>query len=753
MKSKQYLALCLSASFLLTSTGCATQHASSGDVETAAVTVPQPCPTVNDLQGIEGYAPGAGGAEKTGQEGGGMFGAFAGAAGGKTPAPTKPPSLQCLGLSPDLAAQFDDVSRIASAVPSTGYDPAALAQTLADANAAFTFVRDTIATEAYAGAMRGPSGTLMSGGGSPEDKDTLLAELLAIKHVPARFVHSTLSDADATAIVDAVLAPKPAQPANNAPPAELTARIRTLLPQAVAAADPIQRDLMNRLASSGAALAADDTALRAQLKSNIQDHWWIQAQENGAWVDLDPTLPADAPGTHLGPAPTDEPQNLLPDSRYVTITMRITGDFSSGGTTQTRTLVEKQVKASEAYAQPVLIRIGDRTAANLQASKEYTPAVSVGSNETSGEVFSADDGTTQLQRLQLQIETDRPGLQPLVAQRVLAVRSSAWTPQTIPYEITTMYYGLATGGDIDGGYALERMLERFVAFRDAFEAAGRGDIAGAGVRPIYPVHVLQYFSLDAALRRWLQTQRPNGTRFLFNRPVIAFARATLEPAGTGMRARKEFDVVDDGMNAVGSDMRTARAENLERGIVDDQFETLALGDGGALNTRGVFTVAKRSNIPINVTSAAGTVRIAPAQAVPVNGGQHTGWWEIDTATGSTVGRMDYGAGQALSEYGETVKKLAGTYNEATLMSNTFTCSMNGVSAALSGHDAALQTINCDAVAFCTYMANLLIGMSADAYAVNLNLYVWAQSVFGFLARAANAITKGGGTVCKNAAGA
>ncbi|HTA40201.1 MAG TPA: hypothetical protein VK760_14050, partial [Candidatus Acidoferrales bacterium] len=172
-------------------------------------TGPIACPDdPSNLSAIEGWAPGAAHASEAGaanaQNMGGMGGALGGAA--STPAPS---ATGCTGLSAAQIARFDAIAASLKAVPTDGFDPAARAQELGDIDATFAFVRDRIATEAYAGAMRGAAGTLQARAGSPADKALLLAALLGQKDIPVRFVHAPLADAEASAIVAAVLAPAP----------------------------------------------------------------------------------------------------------------------------------------------------------------------------------------------------------------------------------------------------------------------------------------------------------------------------------------------------------------------------------------------------------------------------------------------------------------------------------------------------------------------------------------------------------------
>jgi hypothetical protein len=137
-------------------------------------TGPIDCPEdPNDLAGIEGWAPGAGKAEKIGQTNAGSIGGFAGGLSGGSAATPSPAASSCTGLDADLVARFDHIAASVALLPKDGYDPAARGAELAGTDAIFEFVRDNMRTETYAGAMRGASGTLQSHGGSPADKALL----------------------------------------------------------------------------------------------------------------------------------------------------------------------------------------------------------------------------------------------------------------------------------------------------------------------------------------------------------------------------------------------------------------------------------------------------------------------------------------------------------------------------------------------------------------------------------------------------
>ena len=229
-----------------------------------------------------------------------------GALGGSAPSPA-PAATGCTGLSAAQVARFDAIQAALKVVPTDGFDPVARAQELTDIDATFAFVRDHIQTEAYAGAMRGAAGTLQARAGSPADKALLLAALLGQKDIPVRFVHAPLADADASAIVAArartrtiAVTARPqrcvqdARHRSGASPRRRGERTSTLRSRRrrrhLVGAEHRPTRSSPCLKSKNQTLAADDTALHARWAANLHDHWWLQAQENGAWVDLDREL-------------------------------------------------------------------------------------------------------------------------------------------------------------------------------------------------------------------------------------------------------------------------------------------------------------------------------------------------------------------------------------------------------------------------------------------------------------------------------
>ncbi len=110
--------------------------------------------------------------------------------------------------------------------------------------APFEFVRDAIAYVPYAGTVRGAEGALIAGAANALDQSLLLCALLEIRGVSVRLVRGPLDWPDAARLVlgrGPSGAPQPGDP-------------------------------WPRWVESAA------------------DHWWVQAQHDGRWIDLDPSF-------------------------------------------------------------------------------------------------------------------------------------------------------------------------------------------------------------------------------------------------------------------------------------------------------------------------------------------------------------------------------------------------------------------------------------------------------------------------------
>lgn len=707
---------------------------------------PMPCPSDgNDLAAIEGWAPGAGQAERMSQNNQHTFGGFGSALAGSSETPT-PQVMACRGMTAPVQAYFDRMDKRMALIPADGYDPNIRARELGSPDAIFAFVRDHIRTEGYAGEMRGPSGTLQSRGGSSVDKAYLLAGMLGAVGVPARLVHAPLSDAQATQLVDQIAAstPPPLPPSPQLPDAfkqlgideqiaqkeaaDGVARIDAAFDNGIAAAQAPTQELAQTLGSGNAGLAKTDAAVRAQWNANVRDHWWVRVQQNGVWSDWDPSSPDAQPGTHLGGAPQGDELPMPSDDQQTLLKIRIVADYDGAASAQSTPppIIEAGGKISALYGMPITIAIGDRSkgSQDLKSATSFTPGIVMGTDQTTGNAFQLDPpGGPRIAALHLQIETDIPGQAPHVVTRTILDRRNAqgaidpsWTPERSAYAVTTTYDMLAVSGEFDPGFAAKREgdgLKALRAFVEYVSAGGYGkQLAPAGIAPIYPMEDLHYYEQDAIVRHRLETR---GVHFFFDRPQIVMMHRALAQNGGKVYGIEQFDIVDNGMAATGSDPALAIRSNLTRGYLDTQLEQhllAAKSDGGTI---ALFAAAKRSGVAQEVSTDPkyGGTAVVLSRPVDLAGRARIGWWQVDPSTGNLVGRMDDGAGQELVEYAiARANDWSTLYSMLQFYGDFFRCIAGEVEAPLEGMNegqAQEWFKQCAGAALCSYLEALTMG--------------------------------------------
>ena len=110
-----------------------------------------------------------------------------------------PPSTDEL---PTLSQIRDDTWAQMERLPEAEWSIPALAESLQyDPQAAFAFVRDSIAFDPYPGVLRGAAGTLAARAGNAYDRALLLGALLDAMLVPHRFAFADLPDEAAAAVL------------------------------------------------------------------------------------------------------------------------------------------------------------------------------------------------------------------------------------------------------------------------------------------------------------------------------------------------------------------------------------------------------------------------------------------------------------------------------------------------------------------------------------------------------------------------
>lgn len=686
-RAHRYVAALVAAQLLLTS--CSFSTSENGGVpahsdEHAAANMTQwfvsaPCPppdAVNPLAGIEGWAPGAGHAAEMGQNGAQNFGGFGGAlaGGSSTPTPTPTSSAQnCKELSPNAAEAFAGFGALKSQSYAPGYDVGARAAQFHDVQSAFAYVRDGIHTDPYAGAMRGAQGTLMALAGSPADKAALLAALLTAQGVSVRYAHATLTDAECRQLltVDTIATPVPS------PSSTLQTGVNRPLSAAMSQARRMFATLQPALLSANMPITGD-AAIQQQLSANVRDHWWLQVQQNGSWIDADPSLPNASLGTHVGGAATETPDEL-PDAIEATIAIRLLAD--AGDAQNPQVLAQASAQTSKAAAVPITVSVNGSAVdfTSIASQTSFPMNITIGTDSIGGQSIVPDDPSRRLRVLYLETTIQTQGAQPRTQRHVIIDRrmpdgniDPAWTPARTAYALTTAYHGIATSGDLDPAFAVTRMLDTLtrdgLAIDFVMQHPGVKTLPQAAL-PDYPIDALRFFVYDAAARTLLSRSNPT-LKFVFDRPQLAFSRQSLAQSSGALDVVQGFDIVENGMLALGPDAAAAAQQNALRGLVDSNIEAYVLGGGGQiLDTSSLFAAADSQNISRTIITAktisqapplsravlsqslnGSAVAYAPISKVTLNGRSSYGWLAIDTLSGNVVGRMSSGAGGALVEY-------------------------------------------------------------------------------------------------------
>lgn len=230
----------------------------------------------------------------------------------------------------------------------------------------FSWVKARVAFVPYAGALRGAEGVLMDRVGNSLDQSLLLARLLAEAGHTARLAHAVLPDD----VVDKLWAELAAAraPATSEPAAEEVPETASLLeaadlygldPATVGAVIDVSNsdasrllvDLVPEVERSVAALAglvgsAGETAAAeavAAARAAFADHWWVEYEEDGNWVEMD-LLAYDAGAGPPVPAVDRFDPEALPDGIEQTVTIRVIAEQLKGGVLGERTVLEQAIR-------------------------------------------------------------------------------------------------------------------------------------------------------------------------------------------------------------------------------------------------------------------------------------------------------------------------------------------------------------------------------------------------------------------------
>jgi hypothetical protein len=277
---------------------------------------------------------------------------------------------------PSLVGQIIDATAAAHAsVAREAWDPAAVITSVGkDRAALFKWVRDNTALVPYRGSLRGAVGVMMDRVGNSLDRALLLADVLGKAGLEVRLANAQLSpDLVAKLVAATKTRARPALPSAHIDDAALIGSIAKLIG---GDAKAIEAGSAREKAAGDALLARTRTRVEAQARAlgalvpasgaasgaapstgdAFVDHWWLQVHDGDAWSDLDPSLPAAAPGEALASTATDTlaPGDLGDDRRH-TLAIRVIGEVWHGDTREETVLLDHAFAPGQFFGQRIVV--------------------------------------------------------------------------------------------------------------------------------------------------------------------------------------------------------------------------------------------------------------------------------------------------------------------------------------------------------------------------------------------------------------
>ncbi len=252
---------------------------------------------------------------------------------------------------------------------------------------AFDFVRDGIGFESYSGVMKSWDGTFADRSGNAADRALLLAHILKDKGFDVRIARGQLDPTNAARLFDRIFeAPIAVTPPGAshaaAPPGapELFSRM----------SNRARRDYGIVRSALGAQVPSATLLSRDAVIKEIQDHEWVQVNDNGAWTDLDPSFPDSQPGHAYCTVAKTYP--TIPEDLLQNVTIRVTTDLLDNGTLTHATALTATYPAYQLIDGQVYLA-HTPTGSIFGNPDAYEPVLAVNGDETTGAPIAFDDAT------------------------------------------------------------------------------------------------------------------------------------------------------------------------------------------------------------------------------------------------------------------------------------------------------------------------------------------------------------------------
>jgi hypothetical protein len=307
------------------------------------------------------------------------------------------------------------------------FDPQAIVDNVGeDPISLFEWVRDETVLIPYQGSLRGPVGVLMDRCGNSLDRALLLHELLRLSGHEVRLAQGSLTENKANGILDNIPdAQKNIQDKKSETDFEnliniysqeydiAAQELQEIQKNLVKEKERVSKIILKRVSEQTEALSTllkvnprkEHGKERASLLEDLKDHWWIQVEENGNWLDLDPAIRDGKPGDTLTSIKNTWDAEDLDEDLFHLLTIRIIVErWEEGGlkeetvlehTMQPSNLIGERIelhhdpldwpKDDELYNSDQPIKNLKDTAINL---KEWIPTLTIGSEKIGKQSFT-----------------------------------------------------------------------------------------------------------------------------------------------------------------------------------------------------------------------------------------------------------------------------------------------------------------------------------------------------------------------------
>lgn len=604
------------------------------------------------------------------------------------------------GLSPAPVTVDPGVPRTAAL---THVDPQVVAAALGhDVDRLFAFLRDAVAYEPYPGVLRGARGTLLAMAGNSPDRALLLAAILQAGGRRVRFARGTLDAARARALVTSAWAPRP-DPASATTPAATPAGPAAdgtfaFLDAAARRDFALLREHLKGVATPRTVLPTVESLI-----AEARPHYWVQVEQDGRWIDLDPSFADAVPGRAW--TRVEETRTALPDTLFHTLTVVVRVEERGEGPAVTRDLLRFTARAADlSAADLVLLHMPEAWtpegggAAPLPLGPEggVKPVLIVGGEILVGESFRwQPEGGGRVRSLLSGEGLRRTATVVTAEWLVFEVAGPDGQRETVVREL---WDALGPARRAAGGTLSPEDLQALAAGRRSADLTGNVYSTFVTTGRLAPVHLREVaedpptapedaVDLRAVLHRISLWQvaaadalidrlhgRGAGLAFYPASPRLVIA----EVSDRDGVARAAIDLRRHARRLVGTEGAAgqALAAQVFRGVVEGTLErvvmeTLTGGAGPLVSTSTLLDQARREQVPIvrvdpearalsgEVPADArervrddlrrGFLVVAPLRPLTVAGRPRLAWWRVEPASGLTTGVTDEGLHQTGTE--------------------------------------------------------------------------------------------------------